>query len=65
MTSKHDSQSNSQAGGLLSIGDQVAARRGCCQVTPERAAQLVGYIPFLEQRSATVSVATDPVAPVR
>lgn len=47
------------------IGDQVAARGGCCHVTPERAAHLVGYIPFLEQRSATVSVATDPVAPVR
>lgn len=47
------------------IGDLVDARGGCCQVTPERAAQLVGYIPFQEQRSATVPVATDTTAPVR
>lgn len=64
MTSNH-SQSNPQAGGSLSIGDLVADRGGCCQVTPERAAQLVGYIPFQEQRSATVSVAADTAAPVR
>lgn len=47
------------------IGDQVAASGGRCQVTPERAAQLVGYIPFQEQRVATVSVATDTQASVR
>ncbi len=64
MTSKH-SQSNPQAGGSLSIGDLVAARGGRCQVTPERAEQLVGYIPFLEQRSATVPVATDTKTSVR
>ena len=65
MTSTHTSQSHSQAGGSFSVGDLVAARGGCCKVTPERAAQLVGYIPFLEQRSATVSVVTDTTAPVR
>lgn len=63
MTSKHTSL-NSQGGGSLSIGDLVAARGGRCHVTPERASELVGYIPIPWQKHVEVPVATagDPHA---
>lgn len=41
------------------IGDLVAARGGRCRVTPERAAQLVGYIPIPWQKRVEVPAATD------
>lgn len=64
MTSKHTS-SNSQTGGSLSVGDLVAAYGGRCQVTLERASELVGYIPVPWQKRVEVPVATDTKAQVR